>query len=64
MILSKLLIEEPLVKNAGWEGFLTMRRWEYDGVLGGAVGAVKYEEEDENDCAYPGDFGVVTVERF
>jgi hypothetical protein len=63
VILSKLLIEDPLVKNAGWEDLLTMRRGECDGVLGGAVGAVKKEDEEE-DCTCPGDFGVVTVEAF
>lgn len=63
MTLSKFLIEEPLVKKAGWEVLLTMRRWECDGVLEGAVGAVK-KEGDEEDCVYPADFGVVTVETF
>lgn len=62
-MLSKLLIEEPLVKNAGWEDFLTMRRGECDGVLEGAVGAAKTDEEEEG-WTYPSDFGVVTVETF
>ena len=63
MILSKFLIEEPLVKNAGWEVFLTMRRWECDGVPGGAIGTVK-TGKDEEDCPYPADFGVGIVETF
>lgn len=63
MILSKLLIEEPLVKNAGWEDFLTIRPWECDGVLESAIGVVKKDEEEEG-WTYPSDFGVVTVETF
>lgn len=40
-----------------------MRCWECDGVLEGAVGAVKKDEEEEG-WTYPSDFGVVTVETF